>query len=83
MKCIKAIKRFGGNKVGEIVRVDDESAFQRVSEGNWIYVSKTEWKNIGKTVEEVKEQTTQEVNVDSEVKTKKPKFKKGNKVSKK
>lgn len=82
MKCIKAIKRFGTNKVGDIVRIDNESAIQRVSEGSWIFVPKTEWKNIGKTTEEVKTKVVQEVD-DTDVKVKKPKFKKGNKISKK
>jgi hypothetical protein len=77
MKCIKAIRSFGKSKTGDVVRVDDTTAFERVLEGSWIYTSKMEWKTGSKTVKEpevvVQEPTTNE----EQPKPKRPKFKKG------
>lgn len=77
MKCIKAIRPFGKSKTGEIIRVDDTTAFDRVLEGSWIYASKMEWKNKDKQVKEPKD-VVEEVTVSEEQpKPKRPKFKKG------
>ncbi len=77
MKCIKAIRSYGKSKPGDIKRVDDSTAFERVMEGSWIYASKMEWKNGGKlpVEDEKSDETPQEII--NEVKPKKPKFKKG------
>lgn len=77
MKCIKAIRPFGKSRTGDILRVDNTTAFERVLEGSWVYTSKMEWKTGGKQVKEP-EVVTQEVPVvEEQPKTKRPKFKKG------
>lgn len=77
MKCIKAIRPFGKSRTGDILRVDNTTAFERVLEGSWVYTSKMEWKTGGKQVKEP-EVVTQEVPVvEEQPKPKRPKFKKG------
>lgn len=77
MKCIKAIRPFGKSKTGDILRVDDTTAFDRVLEGSWTYASKMEWKTGGKQVKEP-ETVVEEVTVsEDQPKPKRPKFKKG------
>lgn len=44
MKCIKCIKQAKSYTIGEIRRVKDNEAEERVNNGYWKYVSKTEWK---------------------------------------
>lgn len=44
MKSIKAIKDGKYSKVGEIDRVKDKDADQKVSTGYWQYINKTEWR---------------------------------------
>jgi hypothetical protein len=44
MKCIKSIKESYQNKVGEYKRVSDKDAEDKVKTGNWVYISKTEYK---------------------------------------
>lgn len=44
MKCIQAIKQTKEHSVGEILRVDDKTAFNMVG-SYWKYVSKSEWKS--------------------------------------
>jgi hypothetical protein len=44
MKCIKAIKDSYQGKLGEIKRVSDNEAENRVKSGLWKYVSKSEYK---------------------------------------
>ena len=55
MKCIQAIKETKNTKVGEIKRIEDKEAQQRVDGGYWKYVSKSEWKktksNVVETIE--------------------------------
>ncbi len=41
MKCIKPAKSY---TVGEIRRVNDNEAEERVNNGYWKYVTKTEWR---------------------------------------
>jgi hypothetical protein len=47
MKCIKAVKD-NKYKVGEIIRVSDRDADEKVASGYWNYVSKSEWKEFSK-----------------------------------
>jgi hypothetical protein len=71
MKCIQAIKKTKEHDLGQILRVDDKTAFNMVGL-TWKYVSKSEWKKEnGKSKSESSENETQ----------KKPK--KNEKVSKK
>lgn len=44
MKSIKAIKDGKYSTVGQIDRVKDKEADQKVSTGYWDYINKTEWK---------------------------------------
>ena len=48
MKCIKAIKETSQYEMGRIMRVEDKVADQRVSTGNWKFISKSEWKEAGR-----------------------------------
>ena len=43
MKCIQAIRASKEHKVGEIIRVDDKTAFNMVGT-SWKYIPKSEWK---------------------------------------
>ena len=44
MKCIQAIKQTKENSIGDILRVDDKTAFNMVG-SSWKYISKSEWKS--------------------------------------
>ena len=43
MKCLKSKRATKEHSVGEIIRVDDKTAFNMVG-SSWEYVSKSEWK---------------------------------------
>jgi len=43
MKCIKATRATKNIEVGEIIRVDDKTADNKVGL-SWVYVPKSEWK---------------------------------------
>lgn len=43
MKCLKSKRATKEHSLGEIVRVDDKTAFNMVG-SSWEYVSKSEWK---------------------------------------
>lgn len=65
MKCIKAIKDTSQYEMGRIMRVEDKVADQRVSTGNWKFISKSEWKDDGRVapvMTEVKKKEKTEVN---------------------
>lgn len=65
MKCIKAIKETSQYEMGRIMRVEDKVADQRVSTGNWKFISKSEWKDDGRVapvMTEVKKKEKTEVN---------------------
>jgi hypothetical protein len=54
MKCIKAIKSLKHSEVGDIVRINNVEAEEKVRTGYWEYTAKSEWKgklnsNIEKT----------------------------------
>lgn len=44
MKCIKCIKQAKSYTVGEIRRVKDNEAEERVSGGYWKFIPKSEWR---------------------------------------
>lgn len=46
MKCIKAIRDSKHYKVGDVIRIKDEDANDKVSTGYFTYVSKSEWKSV-------------------------------------
>lgn len=51
MKCLKSKRATKEHSLGEIIRVDDKTAFNMVG-SSWEYVSKSEWKTSkgGKSV---------------------------------
>ena len=55
MKCIKAIKATKYSAIGDIKRVTDIEANEKVDTGYWKFVPKMEWKEAtrGQKVEEV------------------------------
>lgn len=61
MKCIKAIKDGKYSKIGDIKRIDDLDAIQKVDSGYWMFIPKSEWKSVIRTKkEEPKEEVAQE-----------------------
>lgn len=48
MKCIQAIRETKYAKVGDIKRVSDVEANEKVDTKYWKFVSKSEWKNTRK-----------------------------------
>jgi hypothetical protein len=71
MKCIKTIKEAKSYTLGEIRRVTDIEADERVKGGYWKFVPKSEWKAAkGKSKTEV---VTEEVETQTEEITKKTK----------
>jgi phosphoserine aminotransferase len=44
MKCIKAIRATKYSEVGDIKRVTDLEANEKVDTGYWAFVAKSEWK---------------------------------------
>jgi hypothetical protein len=45
MKCIKAIKDGKYSVIGDIIRVSDTDADQKVETGYWMFIPKSEWKS--------------------------------------
>ena len=71
MKCIKTIKEAKSYTLGEIRRVTDIEADERVKGGYWKFVPKSEWKAAkGKSKTDV---VTEEVETQTEEITKKTK----------
>jgi len=70
MKCIK------NNKTGEIQRVDDKEAYNKVG-STWSYVAKTEWKAATRKVKvnEVVTESEDETIAEKQLKSKKKKVK--------
>ena len=62
MKCIQAIKETKYTKVGDIKRVSDTEANEKVDTKYWKFISKSEWKGTRKisTDQMLKEHITNE-----------------------
>lgn len=75
MKCIKAIKQTNLHELGQIARVPDNLAHQRVTSGYWKYISKTEWKDAGRVEPIHAEPKQKKVKSDKEEKSYKRKTK--------
>lgn len=75
MKCLKAIRETKSSKVGDIVRVSNNDADEKVSTGYWMYIPKKEWKEYTRKPVETSKETTKtlEVKQKKEVKSKKEK----------
>ena len=68
MKCIKAIRATKYSAVGDIKRVTDLEANEKVDTGYWSFVSKSEWKlatrkSKPEVVEAVNDQITDAVTI--------------------
>ena len=75
MKCIQAIKEGKYSNIGDIKRVDNLDAMQKVDSGYWKYIPKSEWKSATRKSkeepkEEVIEQTVSEKQLNRKKKTK-------------
>jgi len=63
MKCIKTIKKTNSREIGEIIRIEEIEAENKVKTGYWAYCPKSEWKTytgrgMSKKTEQVTEQAT-------------------------
>jgi hypothetical protein len=68
MKCIKAVKSLKNYEIGDVVRINNVEAEEKVRTGYWQYASKSEWK----TKVNSKVQTQSEKNDESVPKMKAP-----------
>lgn len=78
MKCIKAIKATKYSAVGDIKRVADVEANEKVGTGYWKFVPKMEWKEAtrkSQPVEAVNDQITDAVTISEKQLSKKKKSK--------
>jgi hypothetical protein len=48
MKCIQAIKETKYSKVGDIKRVSESEADEKVDTKYWKFISKSEWKKVSR-----------------------------------
>lgn len=46
MKCIKSVKQTKQVKLGEVIRTSDDDAKEKVKGGYWVYVPKSDWKEL-------------------------------------
>ena len=78
MKCIKAIRETKYSSVGDIKRVKEDEANEKVGTGYWKFVPKSEWKlatRKAQPVEVVAEQSTETVTISEKQLNKKKKSK--------
>jgi len=78
MKCIKAIRATKYSEVGDIKRVTDLEANEKVDTGYWAFVAKSEWKLATRKqqpVAEVNEEVTETVTISEKQLNKKKKSK--------
>jgi hypothetical protein len=79
MKCIQAIREGKYSKIGDIKRVDDTDAQEKVTSGYWKFIPKSEWKLATRkpkeqVVEAVNDQITDSVTIsEKQLKRKKSK----------
>ena len=67
MKCIKVIKQAKSYELGEIRRMDDIDANEKVKTGYWAFCPKSEWKAVTRKVkvnEVVNEKPTEELSIE-------------------
>jgi hypothetical protein len=68
MKCIQAIRTGKYSEVGDIKRVDDIDAQEKVTSGYWKFIPKSEWKLATRkpkevVVEHINDQITDSVTI--------------------
>jgi hypothetical protein len=78
MKCIQAIRASKYSEIGDIKRIDDIDAQEKVTSGYWKFISKSEWKLATRkpkeVVVEVNDQITDSVTIsEKQLKRKKTK----------
>lgn len=56
MKCIKSIKATKNTEIGEIRRLSDAEASQKVDSGYWKFIPKSEWKSSLQNLVEIEKQ---------------------------
>jgi hypothetical protein len=64
MKCIKTIKKTNSREIGEIIRIEEKEAENKVKTGFWAYCPKSDWKlytGRGKKTVQVTDQVTDQV----------------------
>ena len=63
MKCIQAIRAGKHSEIGDIKRIDDIDAQEKVTSGYWKFIPKSEWKLATRKTKSVQviEQPTEEV----------------------
>ncbi len=66
MKCIKVIKQAKSYELGEIRRMDDIDANEKVKTGYWAFCPKSEWKALTRKVKvnEVVNESTEELSIE-------------------
>jgi hypothetical protein len=66
MKCIKVIKQAKSYELGEIRRMDDIDANEKVKTGYWAFCPKSEWKLATRKVKvnEVVNESTEELSIE-------------------
>lgn len=75
MKCIKVIKASKSYELGDIRRVDNTEADNKVSTGYWAFCPKSEWKELTRKPknDQATDQATDQVKVKSKKQLKKQK----------
>jgi len=63
MKCIKTLKKTNSREIGEIIRIEENEAENKVKTGYWAYCPKSEWKDYtgrgkSKKTDQVTDQVT-------------------------
>jgi len=67
MKCIKTIKKTNSREIGEVIRIDEKEADNKVNTGFWAYCPKSEWKALTRRVKPVSKKETEEGSEDKPV----------------
>lgn len=67
MKCIKTIKKTNSREIGEVIRIDEKEADNKVSTGFWAYCPKSEWKALTRRVKPVSKKETEEGSEDKPI----------------
>jgi hypothetical protein len=75
MKCIKVVKESKHYSLGEIRRVDNQDADEKVKSGVWMFIPKSEWK-VSKKGKKEEVEITHDMGGPVEVKKEKKKSKK-------
>lgn len=71
MKCIKSIKDSYQGKLGEVKRVSNKDADERVKSGFWMYIPKSEYKSMTRIPKEEKQEDKSKSNKKNEKTSKK------------